>query len=110
ICFFFQAEDGIRDSSVTGVQTCALPIFHCGEEVDPYDTFCPECGLEPDPGRTEQQRLAAIVQHGRGRDGHARSVLKQESYAASEIGRASCRERGEIWGGAAAVERERWAP
>src|SRR5260370_21706220 len=26
--FFFQAEDGIRDSSVTGVQTCALPI--CG--------------------------------------------------------------------------------
>src|SRR5260370_27571998 len=28
ICFFFfQAEDGIRDSSVTGVQTCALPIW-----------------------------------------------------------------------------------
>src|SRR5260370_446929 len=26
VCFFFQAEDGIRDSSVTGVQTCALPI------------------------------------------------------------------------------------
>src|SRR5262249_6463309 len=27
--FFFQAEDGIRDWSVTGVQTCALPIFDC---------------------------------------------------------------------------------
>src|SRR5437763_14617118 len=26
IFFFFQAEDGIRDTSVTGVQTCALPI------------------------------------------------------------------------------------
>ena len=26
-CFFFQAEDGIRDRLVTGVQTCALPIF-----------------------------------------------------------------------------------
>src|SRR3989442_6375094 len=26
-CFFFQAEDGIRDADVTGVQTCALPIF-----------------------------------------------------------------------------------
>src|SRR5438034_11336466 len=26
--FFFQAEDGIRDHCVTGVQTCALPIFH----------------------------------------------------------------------------------
>src|SRR6266542_4693669 len=25
-CFFFQAEDGIRDATVTGVQTCALPI------------------------------------------------------------------------------------
>src|SRR2546429_4835063 len=26
VCFFFQAEDGIRDVAVTGVQTCALPI------------------------------------------------------------------------------------
>src|SRR2546425_9418292 len=26
--FFFQAEDGIRDKLVTGVQTCALPISH----------------------------------------------------------------------------------
>src|SRR5437879_12568078 len=28
--FFFQAEDGIRDTSVTGVQTCALPISATG--------------------------------------------------------------------------------
>src|SRR5256885_3737611 len=27
--FFFQAEDGIRDYKVTGVQTCALPICRC---------------------------------------------------------------------------------
>src|SRR2546430_16837523 len=27
LCFFFQAEDGIRDLTVTGVQTCALPIY-----------------------------------------------------------------------------------
>ena len=26
-CFFFQAEDGIRDIGVTGVQTCALQIY-----------------------------------------------------------------------------------
>src|SRR5437867_2416875 len=26
-CFFLQAEDGIRDRTVTGVQTCALPIY-----------------------------------------------------------------------------------
>src|SRR5437879_11066075 len=30
--FFFQAEDGIRDTSVTGVQTCALPIFFRQEQ------------------------------------------------------------------------------
>src|SRR5256885_17154493 len=37
--FFFQAEDGIRDYKVTGVQTCALPIYgrlqvavHCGAQ------------------------------------------------------------------------------
>src|SRR5262249_41663485 len=32
--FFFQAEDGIRDWSVTGVQTCALPIF--SQQTDIY--------------------------------------------------------------------------
>src|SRR5438067_9962810 len=31
-CFFFQAEDGIRDRNVTGVQTCALPIYSRGGE------------------------------------------------------------------------------
>src|SRR5256885_11521653 len=33
LCFFFQAEDGIRDYKVTGVQTCALPISE--ERVEP---------------------------------------------------------------------------
>src|SRR5688572_32122137 len=32
--FFFQAEDGIRDLTVTGVQTCALPIFLPPDRVD----------------------------------------------------------------------------
>src|SRR2546429_6771422 len=31
--FFFQAEDGIRDVAVTGVQTCALPIYGGGRPV-----------------------------------------------------------------------------
>src|SRR5688572_25059504 len=31
--FFFQAEDGIRDLTVTGVQTCALPIFESGDAI-----------------------------------------------------------------------------
>src|SRR5262249_58079028 len=33
--FFFQAEDGIRDWSVTGVQTCALPIFQADMAAPP---------------------------------------------------------------------------
>ena len=34
--FFFQAEDGIRDIGVTGVQTCALPIYAA---LDPQRSF-----------------------------------------------------------------------
>src|SRR5207248_3451904 len=34
--FFFQAEDGIRDRTVTGVQTCALPIYDRAVLVDPH--------------------------------------------------------------------------
>src|SRR5205823_8835128 len=38
--FFFQAEDGIRDKLVTGVQTCALPIFGGSEALgEPYLTI-----------------------------------------------------------------------
>src|SRR5690606_40401530 len=33
--FFFQAEDGIRDFHVTGVQTCALPISSCSRGREP---------------------------------------------------------------------------
>src|SRR5437660_9029772 len=35
IFFFFQAEDGIRDGHVTGVQTCALPIFEAAAAEPP---------------------------------------------------------------------------
>src|SRR2546425_5095090 len=35
--FFFQAEDGIRDKLVTGVQTCALPIYRPGGVVRHLD-------------------------------------------------------------------------
>src|SRR2546427_12848913 len=39
--FFFQAEDGIRDLTVTGVQTCALPICP-GEDETGYVKFLPD--------------------------------------------------------------------
>src|SRR5256885_2105141 len=38
LLFFFQAEDGIRDYKVTGVQTCALPI-----SAAPFSIFCVIC-------------------------------------------------------------------
>src|SRR5689334_20439914 len=36
--FFFQAEDGIRDGTVTGVQTCALPIFDSWSNYNAHNT------------------------------------------------------------------------
>src|SRR2546430_5590474 len=39
--FFFQAEDGIRDLTVTGVQTCALPIWREVPVADLIQTNCP---------------------------------------------------------------------
>src|SRR5437773_1360354 len=41
-CFFFQAEDGIRDRDVTGVQTCALPISLMAARGTYFD---PQCAL-----------------------------------------------------------------
>src|SRR2546427_8684698 len=52
--FFFQAEDGIRDLTVTGVQTCALPILNVGQV---YKTL----------GRLERDGLAES--EGNGDDG-----------------------------------------
>src|SRR5258708_18356229 len=48
--FFFQAEDGIRDDLVTGVQTCALPIWfrsHQGSAVDRTLVRAEPTGFEP---------------------------------------------------------------
>src|SRR2546430_2746546 len=39
LLFFFQAEDGIRDLTVTGVQTCALPILRHGALEHDRDDF-----------------------------------------------------------------------
>src|SRR2546430_10882270 len=51
--FFFQAEDGIRDLTVTGVQTCALPICEAvAEDACPDIDICPHVGdVEVRPDR-----------------------------------------------------------
>src|SRR5688572_32664744 len=44
--FFFQAEDGIRDLTVTGVQTCALPILQWDLDHDPSGAALPRRALQ----------------------------------------------------------------
>src|SRR5699024_12124011 len=67
IFFFFQAEDGIRDRNVTGVQTCALPISICWSlpqilvvttfRITPCSHLRPTFnGLTPGP-RSEERRV-----------------------------------------------------
>src|SRR5687767_10056844 len=59
MCFFFQAEDGIRDKLVTGVQTCALPI--CDREAyvgDPKFVQVPTAALLSDAyAATQRARI-----------------------------------------------------
>src|SRR5437879_13040005 len=52
--FFFQAEDGIRDTSVTGVQTCALPIL-AGDLVRTLHKTDPTTSVLPWDLLTERQ-------------------------------------------------------
>src|SRR5438876_6830320 len=49
VAFFFQAEDGIRDGRVTGVQTCALPISFRSVTVAERigDLYVVKSGLKP---------------------------------------------------------------
>src|SRR5256885_7191036 len=84
--FFFQAEDGIRDYKVTGVQTCALPIY-----------LPPRLRGRPPPARAQplirrRRRAPARVFREGVRGGRVPPRLRARA-SLSEIGRASCRER-----------------
>src|SRR5207237_6548173 len=60
IYFFYQAEDGIRDSSVTGVQTCALPIYLALRKNPLRDSGIPDlCGMQFDARDIEFAGLVA---------------------------------------------------
>src|SRR5436309_11644838 len=107
--FFFQAEDGIRDFHVTGVQTCALPIFGATESravggVEGADgQASPAAHLSLQVLRRVPAGAAAA---GGDRDAAASDDPDAGARArrtAREIGRASCRERVEMEGVAASL-------
>src|SRR5437870_5891181 len=100
--FFFQAEDGIRDGHVTGVQTCALPISikheRFKEDFSPLDLQC-RCPVCRRHSRAYLRNLFVL------KDFSAPMLLSIHNVffyldwmrtirGAIEIGRASCRERG----------------
>src|SRR5437764_8593130 len=63
--FFFQAEDGIRYTSVTGVQTCALPIFAPDpDQMGSAVLRAPDVEIVPDPLRSELRTLVALGGNG----------------------------------------------
>src|SRR5262249_60681462 len=101
--FFFQAEDGIRDWSVTGVQTCALPI-------SPLSRGSPRTACAAK--LVQWASFFFLVVCGRS----SRRVIPWEAAdecgwskgGAWKIGRASCRERGESGVVGGAWRREMW--
>src|SRR2546426_8161837 len=57
--FFFQAEDGIRDYKVTGVQTCALPISLTIVEFADFE--CPYCKQAEQTAREVRKKFGGEV-------------------------------------------------
>src|SRR5690349_24762434 len=90
--FFFQAEDGIRDLYVTGVQTCALPILAA---------LVHEAGGKADAVALDVSDRGAVARAG------AEIVSRQGRV--DQIGRASCRERVEISGVGVSLKRKQAA-
>src|SRR2546430_11139442 len=91
--FCLQAEDGIRDLTVTGVQTCALPIsiFFPGtsSRYSPNTVISSPSGLVRSHRYLPPTRASATRLRVRTLSGPHHSF----NCAGSEIGRASCRER-----------------
>src|SRR5688572_32324957 len=83
--FFFQAEDGIRDLTVTGVQTCALPISGWGAGT--------ARSLPPSPSAEEPSGCHVRTANANPRRGDQPLTVQPFFARISQIGRASCRER-----------------
>src|SRR5690606_40981429 len=88
VFFFFQAEDGIRDFHVTGVQTCALPI-------SPRVLATPS---KPPSARSRRANGWQTWRPSKACTSGRRSIAAYTGSCRLEIGRASCRERVEDGG------------
>src|SRR5439155_9994399 len=84
--FFLQAEDGIRDGHVNGVQTCALPI---SRRPRPQGALAVPVPRAPRERLEDEDVERALEEVDRGGHGMSWSVWDMK------IGRASCRER--VW-------------
>src|SRR5690625_7878424 len=97
--FFFQAEDGIRDGHVTGVQTCALPIF--GTELDvllegidrEIEKVQQDLITEQEYQKLQNKFESDFIQDNTSMLSIAESLANYHTYYGDEIGRASCRQR-----------------
>src|SRR5439155_8622312 len=104
--FFFQAEVGIRDGHVTGVQTCALPISRLGRFR--LEVVAVQNGPELVGRRADGLNLDLNRDYFKAEAPETRASLARVYDAWDpEIGRAPCRERSEVCVWAAAVERRR---
>src|SRR5690606_39651209 len=107
--FFFQAEDGIRDFHVTGVQTCALPILAIAMDRPYRDVYNDLNAFAKEFERQRKRKSSA-------RTGYQmdtlRAYMEKQGWRwvptmQIEIGRASCRERAGRRGVAVGVEKMR---
>src|SRR2546422_6248094 len=108
--FFFQAEDGIRDVAVTGVQTCALPISRSGSPIPGISTAAAWLRLGNGSGpiqpeaqameiilREDVQYLGKVGEVVKVKDGYARNYLlpKGLAYPATEANKKKIAYEGE---------------
>src|SRR5256885_4262856 len=89
VSFFFQAEDGIRDYKVTGVQTCALPILLFALLAAIALVWFLRSAWFP----TVRQAIATLPAQGEVKSGKL-NWQGDSPQLLAEIGRASCRGRG----------------
>src|SRR5690625_6717030 len=97
--FFFQAEDGIRDGHVTGVQTCALPISWPSFEISRSEAKVLARDVLNERGIELSDDWRVTVRTSSGPPMARQFVWEQagrETFQELQIGRASCRER--VWG------------